>query len=268
MVTGAQNRLPNSSAASVSSRISNSSRRDDKEYFFGHETLEDKWKTTDFETTSFSSVEDWLHSESSFGSRKYVDRETLTVSISSYKVNPAFACVGFNKTHSVCRVWEKCCTIKLINWVPIYRSSMISRYLHLIRKKRKTTTTTSVRSPLFWGKTNRIGSYKRGIFRLLLLCQFRCWYQNHQWMPRLVKTVRCGFLLLSLCWLIQSTSIQLLVIEVIHRSHNDNHYTQDWYLGNLRKRKPKTYHLGETTSKASSEMTRFDSLDALKYPCF
>lgn len=79
MIIGAQNRLSNSSAASVSSRISNSSRREDKEYFFGEETLDNKWKTTDFETTSVSSVEDWLHSDSSFGSKKYVDRETLTV---------------------------------------------------------------------------------------------------------------------------------------------------------------------------------------------
>lgn len=82
MITKAQNRLPNSSAASVSSKISSSSRREDKEYFFGEETLDNKWKTTDFETTSFSSVEDWLHSDSSgVGSKKYVDRETLTVRI-------------------------------------------------------------------------------------------------------------------------------------------------------------------------------------------
>lgn len=80
MITKAQTRLPNSSAASVCSRISGSSRREDKEYFFGEETLDNKWKTTDFETTSLSSVEDWLHSDSSgFGSKKYVDRETLTV---------------------------------------------------------------------------------------------------------------------------------------------------------------------------------------------
>lgn len=79
MISGAQNRLANSSAASVSSRVSGSSRREDKEYFFGEETLDSKWKTTDIETTSFSSVEDWLQSD--FGSKKYVDRETLTVSI-------------------------------------------------------------------------------------------------------------------------------------------------------------------------------------------
>lgn len=78
MISGAQNRLTNSSAASVSSRISSSSRRDDKEYFFGEETLDNKWKTTDFDTTSLSSVEDWLQSD--FGSKKFVDRQTLTVS--------------------------------------------------------------------------------------------------------------------------------------------------------------------------------------------
>lgn len=79
MISGAQNRLSNSSAASVSSRISGSSRKDDKEYFFGDETLDNKWKSNDCETTSFSSVEDWLHSDSSFGSKKFVNRETLTV---------------------------------------------------------------------------------------------------------------------------------------------------------------------------------------------
>ncbi|CAG9854521.1 unnamed protein product [Phyllotreta striolata] len=71
---------PSSSAASVSSRLSNNSNyKEDKEYFFGEETLDNKWRNADLETTSASSLEDWLQTDSSFGSRKYVDRVTLTI---------------------------------------------------------------------------------------------------------------------------------------------------------------------------------------------
>ncbi|XP_050306519.1 uncharacterized protein LOC126743472 isoform X2 [Anthonomus grandis grandis] len=84
VVTGCQNNLPTSSANSVSSsRHSTSSRHrkdsKEKEYFFGEETLDAKWKTTDLDTTSVSSLEEWLQSESSFGSRKYVDKVTLMI---------------------------------------------------------------------------------------------------------------------------------------------------------------------------------------------
>ncbi|KAJ8913546.1 hypothetical protein NQ315_017097 [Exocentrus adspersus] len=79
VITSCQNNLPSSSAASVSSRVSNSSRNQDKEYFFGEETIENKWKTTDPDSSSMSSLEEWLQSDSSFGSKKYVDRVTLTI---------------------------------------------------------------------------------------------------------------------------------------------------------------------------------------------
>ncbi|XP_018574031.1 uncharacterized protein LOC108913044 isoform X2 [Anoplophora glabripennis] len=80
VLTSCQNNLPSSSAASVSSRISNSSRnRDEKEYFFGEETIDNKWKTTDLDSSSLSSLDEWLQSDSSFGSKKYVDRVTLTI---------------------------------------------------------------------------------------------------------------------------------------------------------------------------------------------
>lgn len=56
-----------------------SQNRDDKQYYFGEETLENKWKTTDLDTTSVSSLDDFIQSDSSLGSKKYVDRRTLTV---------------------------------------------------------------------------------------------------------------------------------------------------------------------------------------------
>ncbi|XP_019871463.2 uncharacterized protein LOC109599854 isoform X2 [Aethina tumida] len=78
IVTTSQTHRPSSSANSVSSRLSTSSRtRDDKEYYFGEETLDTKWKTTDLDTTSVSSIEDWMHNDA--GSNKYVDRVTLTI---------------------------------------------------------------------------------------------------------------------------------------------------------------------------------------------
>ncbi|CAH0557348.1 unnamed protein product [Brassicogethes aeneus] len=71
--------LPSSSANSVSSRQSTSSRtKDDREYFFGEETLDSKWKTTDLDTTSISSLEDWMQNEHN-GTKKYVDKVTLTI---------------------------------------------------------------------------------------------------------------------------------------------------------------------------------------------
>lgn len=82
MVTSCQNNhLPSSSANSFSSRVSTSSRNNnDREYFFGEETLENKWKTTDLDTTSVSSLEEWLHTDTRRpGSRKYVDKVTLMV---------------------------------------------------------------------------------------------------------------------------------------------------------------------------------------------
>ncbi|XP_057670595.1 uncharacterized protein LOC130902455 isoform X1 [Diorhabda carinulata] len=80
VISNSQNGRPSSSAASVSSRISNSSnQKEEKEYFFGEETLNSKWRNPDLETTSISSLEDWLQSDSSFGSRKYVDKLTLTI---------------------------------------------------------------------------------------------------------------------------------------------------------------------------------------------
>ncbi|XP_030765391.1 uncharacterized protein LOC115889511 isoform X2 [Sitophilus oryzae] len=80
VISSCQNNGPSSSANSVSSRVSTSSRyKDDKEYFFSEETLDSKWKTTDLDTTSVSSLDDWIHSESSFGSKKYVDKVTLKI---------------------------------------------------------------------------------------------------------------------------------------------------------------------------------------------
>lgn len=43
--------------------------------------MENKWKTTDLDTTSVSSLEEWLHTDTRRpGSRKYVDKVTLMVS--------------------------------------------------------------------------------------------------------------------------------------------------------------------------------------------
>ncbi|XP_019757284.2 uncharacterized protein LOC109535752 isoform X4 [Dendroctonus ponderosae] len=81
VVAGCQNNLPSSSADSVaSSRFSTSSRhKDDREYFFGEETLDSKWKTADLESTSASSLEEWLQCDSSGGSRNYLDKVTLMI---------------------------------------------------------------------------------------------------------------------------------------------------------------------------------------------
>ncbi|CAH1127866.1 unnamed protein product [Ceutorhynchus assimilis] len=77
VITSCQNNLPSSSANSVSSSSRN---KDGKEYFFGEETLDTKWKNTDLDTTSVSSLEEWLQSsDNSFGSRKYVDKVTLMI---------------------------------------------------------------------------------------------------------------------------------------------------------------------------------------------
>ncbi|XP_066246028.1 uncharacterized protein [Euwallacea similis] len=80
VVTNCQNNLPSSSANSVSSRLSSSSKqRDDREYFFGKESLDSKWKTADLDTSSASSLEEWLHNDPRPGSRKYVDKVTLMI---------------------------------------------------------------------------------------------------------------------------------------------------------------------------------------------
>ncbi|XP_066151682.1 uncharacterized protein [Euwallacea fornicatus] len=80
IVTNCQNNLPSSSANSVSSRLSSSSKqRDDKEYFFGKESLDSKWKTADPDTSSVSSLEEWLHNSPHPGSKKYVDKVTLMI---------------------------------------------------------------------------------------------------------------------------------------------------------------------------------------------
>jgi hypothetical protein len=62
-----QNDLPSSSEASVSSNKAN------KEYFFGDGAV------ADLESTSVSSLDEYLHSDSSLGSTKYVDRVSLTI---------------------------------------------------------------------------------------------------------------------------------------------------------------------------------------------
>ncbi|CAH1108897.1 unnamed protein product [Psylliodes chrysocephalus] len=80
VISNSQPARPSSSAASISSRFSTASNiKEEKEYFFGEETLENKWKNQDFDNTSTSSLEDWLQTDSSFGSRKYVDKLTLTI---------------------------------------------------------------------------------------------------------------------------------------------------------------------------------------------
>lgn len=83
-----QDDLPTSSANSVSSRVSHSSRQNDKEYFFGEETLETKWKNgsaaADVDTTSVSSLDEWVRSDSSAGSTKYVDHMSLTVRYATF----------------------------------------------------------------------------------------------------------------------------------------------------------------------------------------
>lgn len=72
-------------SSTASSRASEATRRSgNKEYFFGDETLENKWKNQDNirdDASSVSSLDDWVRSDSSIGSSKYVDRMSLTVSI-------------------------------------------------------------------------------------------------------------------------------------------------------------------------------------------
>lgn len=68
-----------------SSRASTATGRSsrNKEYFFGEETLENKWKNRDGgldDASSVSSIDDWVRSDSSVASSKYVDRVSLTVS--------------------------------------------------------------------------------------------------------------------------------------------------------------------------------------------
>ncbi|XP_031344890.1 uncharacterized protein LOC116171966 isoform X3 [Photinus pyralis] len=79
-----QDELPTSSANSVSSRRSNLSIRNNREYFFGEETLDAKWRNCnsaagDVDTTSVSSMEEWVQSGSSSCSTKYVDHKSLTI---------------------------------------------------------------------------------------------------------------------------------------------------------------------------------------------
>ncbi|KAL3281084.1 hypothetical protein HHI36_004308 [Cryptolaemus montrouzieri] len=67
------------SVCSHRSSASSRRRRLQKEYFFGEETLENKWKNIDTDTASVSSLEEWVHSDSSLGSTKYVDKVSLTI---------------------------------------------------------------------------------------------------------------------------------------------------------------------------------------------
>ncbi|KRT85760.1 hypothetical protein AMK59_2016 [Oryctes borbonicus] len=67
----------NSSRASAATR-----RSENKEYFFGEETLEKKWEKPSSmrdDASSVSSLDEWVRSDSSIGSSKYVDRMTLTI---------------------------------------------------------------------------------------------------------------------------------------------------------------------------------------------
>ncbi|KAK9696583.1 hypothetical protein QE152_g31489 [Popillia japonica] len=70
-------------SSTASSRASEATRRSgNKEYFFGDETLENKWKNQDNirdDASSVSSLDDWVRSDSSIGSSKYVDRMSLTI---------------------------------------------------------------------------------------------------------------------------------------------------------------------------------------------
>ncbi|KAF5289894.1 hypothetical protein FQA39_LY14956 [Lamprigera yunnana] len=84
VVENYQDDLPTSSTTSASSRKSTSSTPNNKEYFFGEETLDSKWKNAngnagDIDTTSVSSLEEWVRSDSSAGSTKYVNHKSLTV---------------------------------------------------------------------------------------------------------------------------------------------------------------------------------------------
>ncbi|GJQ67595.1 hypothetical protein Trydic_g8400 [Trypoxylus dichotomus] len=66
-----------------SSRTSKTTRKSgNKEYFFGEETLEKKWENHSSmhdDASSVSSVDEWIRSDSSIGSSKYVDRMSLTI---------------------------------------------------------------------------------------------------------------------------------------------------------------------------------------------
>lgn len=81
-----QDDRPSSSANSVCSRHSKSPNKG-KEYFFGKETLDSKYKNSnpDVETDSLSSLDDVARSDSSLGSIKYSDHMTLTVSEQHFK---------------------------------------------------------------------------------------------------------------------------------------------------------------------------------------
>ncbi|XP_060516758.1 uncharacterized protein LOC132696137 isoform X2 [Cylas formicarius] len=80
VISSCQSNLPSSSANSVCSHVSKvSCQNESKEYFFGEETLDAKWKSTDLETSSVSSSEEWIQTDSSLGSKKYVDRVTLMI---------------------------------------------------------------------------------------------------------------------------------------------------------------------------------------------
>ncbi|KAF5291019.1 hypothetical protein FQR65_LT11472 [Abscondita terminalis] len=75
---------PSSSTNSVSSQHSTASLHNNTEFYLGEETLESKWKkpnsiSGDHDTASVSSVEEWVRSDSSTGSTKYVDRRSLTI---------------------------------------------------------------------------------------------------------------------------------------------------------------------------------------------
>ncbi|RZB39631.1 GPI-anchored adhesin-like protein PGA55 [Asbolus verrucosus] len=82
VVSKGQRSLASSSPASISSRISPPPQeKENKEYFFGQETLDSKWNPTDLETTSNSSLNEYLQSDSSSNSSSinYVDHVSLTI---------------------------------------------------------------------------------------------------------------------------------------------------------------------------------------------
>ncbi|KAK4879365.1 hypothetical protein RN001_007511 [Aquatica leii] len=84
VVENYQEEIPSSSANSISSKLSFSSTPNNKEYFFGEETLDSKWKKSnnsagDLDTASVSSIEEWVRSDSSNGSTKYVDHNSYTI---------------------------------------------------------------------------------------------------------------------------------------------------------------------------------------------
>ncbi|XP_022913601.2 uncharacterized protein [Onthophagus taurus] len=76
-----------SNSDSVSSRASRRTipSTNGKDIFFSRETLDDKWRNIDNpeeqhdDTSSVSSLDEWVRSDSSIGSAKYVDRISLTI---------------------------------------------------------------------------------------------------------------------------------------------------------------------------------------------